>query len=101
MKKWLIISFILIACLLAILILLSPYGRHKGFHYRLVKHTIEINAPVKDVFNSLGNSKNASRWSVFVHHINPLNTDSVPDGIPEAEEDVFARLMKKGCNGMN
>lgn len=96
MKKWLPIIFLIIACLVTVIILLSPYGQYKGFSYSLVKHTVEINAPVKDVFNFLGNSKNASRWSVFVHHINTLNADVVPDGIPGSRRRCFCRADEKG-----
>ncbi len=96
MKKWLTIIFLAITFLFAVMILLSPYGMHKGFQYRLVNHTVVINTPVKDVFNFLGNSKNAWRWSVFVHHINPLNADSVPDGIPGSRRRCFCRADEKG-----
>lgn len=60
MKKWLAITFIIITCLFTAMILLSPYGPQKGFSYRLVKHTVEINIPVKTAFNFLGTSRNAS-----------------------------------------
>ena len=96
MKKWITISLLIIVCMFSIIILLSPYGTHRGFSYKVVKHTIEINASVKDVFNFLGNSKNASQWSVFVHHIQPLNADSVQDGKTGSRRRCFCRAYEKG-----
>ncbi len=58
----------------------SPYGKKEGFAYKLVKSSMEIDAPADSVFKYLGNSANASKWSVFVRLIKPLNSDSFPDG---------------------
>jgi len=96
MKKRLTIIFLAIACLFAAIIFFSPYGKYEGFEYKLVKYTVTINAPVKDVYSFLGNSKNASRWSVFVHHIIPLNADSVPDGMPGSKRRCFCRADETG-----
>lgn len=73
---------LLILALLVLLALLawSPYREHEGFAYRLVKETVDIDASCERVHAYLGNSANASDWSVFVDHITPLNDDSVPDG---------------------
>lgn len=96
MKKRLIIIFLAIVCLFTAIIFFSPYGKYEGFAYKLVKHTVTINAPVKDVYSFLGNSINASRWSVFVHHIIPLNADSVPDGMPGSKRRCFCRADETG-----
>ena len=77
-------------------LIFSPYGKHKGFDYKLVKHTIEIDAPVEKVFGFLGNSNNAQRWSVYVHHITPLNADSFPDGTPGGRRRCFQQADEKG-----
>lgn len=45
-----------------------------------IKNTILIHAPVHEVYAYLGNSSNASKWSVFVSKIYPLNSDVVQDG---------------------
>ncbi|HSM37116.1 MAG TPA: SRPBCC family protein [Longimicrobiales bacterium] len=75
----------LAALLLAVLgflalLIWSPYREHDGFPYPLVKETVDVDAPCERVHAYLGNSANASDWSVFVDHITPLNEDSVPDG---------------------
>ena len=96
MKKRIIIISLVIVCLLTIIVILSPYRSYEGYPYRLIKHTVEINAPVKTVFDFLGNSKNASRWSVFVHHIITLNADEVADGKPGSRRRCFCNADEKG-----
>lgn len=72
--------FILIFASIIATLLLSPYKKQKGFNYRCVQSTVEINASADSVFKFLGNSGNATRWSVFVDHISPLNSNEVDDG---------------------
>jgi len=74
----------------------SPYRFHKGFSYKLIKQTIEIGAPAEKVYQFLGNSGNAAKWSVFVHHISPLNVDSVPDAAVGARRRCFRNADEKG-----
>jgi uncharacterized protein YndB with AHSA1/START domain len=78
------------------MIALSPYGRHAGFPFPLMKATVEINASPDSVFRYLGNSDNARRWSVFVHHINTLNPDSVPDGQVGSWRRAFCNADETG-----
>ena len=94
---WLLILF---AISLSIIVIASPYGKSEGFDYRLVKHNVHINASPDSVFRFLGNSNNARKWSVFVHHITPLNADSLPMECPAAAEGVFAKQMKRESYGM-
>lgn len=75
---------------------MSPYGRKNAFRYRLIRQSTEINTSVDKVFSFVGNSKNASRWSVFVHHINTLNAGSVPDGLPGSRRRCFCNADEKG-----
>jgi hypothetical protein len=75
---------------------LSPYGKHEGFGYPLLEHTVEIEAAPDSVFRYLGNSGNARKWSVFVHHIAPLNADSVPDGAVGARRRCFCKADGNG-----
>jgi len=74
----------------------SPYGAKENFNYKLVLNTIEINAPVDSIFNFLGNSANAARWSVYVDHITTLNNDSVPDGTPGSRRRCFQNADEQG-----
>jgi hypothetical protein len=94
-SKWLLL-FIVPVLLFAGVIFLSPFGNHNGFSYKLIKHSVDIDAPAKDVFNFLGNSANASKWSVFVDHINPLNNDSIPDGKTGSTRRCFCNANEKG-----
>lgn len=58
----------------------SPYRVHSdGDRPRLATST-DVEAPCDSVFDYLGNSSNASDWSVYVDHITPLNAASVRDG---------------------
>jgi uncharacterized protein YndB with AHSA1/START domain len=79
-----------------LMIVLSPYGKHEGFPYPLMKTTVEIDAAPDSVFRYLGNSDNARRWSVFVNHINTLNGDSVPDGAVGSRRRAFCNADEQG-----
>lgn len=95
-KKITLISLSILTIGLIIMIITSPFGSHKDFNYKLVIHSIEINAPVDSVYSFLGKSSNASKWSVFVNHINPLNTDKVPDGKVGCQRRCFQHADEKG-----
>jgi uncharacterized protein YndB with AHSA1/START domain len=88
----LLFLFLIIAGVVAF----SPYGRQKGFSYKLIKHSIDINAPAERVFDFLGNSHNASRWSSFVSHITVLNPDSFTDGTSGSRRRCFRNKNEKG-----
>ncbi len=79
-KKWSVGIVLSLILLISGMVACSPYGSYDGFSYKLVKCTITIDAPVDSVFVFLGNSDNASRWSVYVDHITTLNSDSFADG---------------------
>src|SRR6187455_1770069 len=85
-----------LAIIICIVILTSPYGRSEGFEYRLVKYTVNINTSSDSVFRFLGNSNNARRWSVFVHHISTLNADSLPDGRPGSRRRCYCKEDETG-----
>ena len=69
LKKILIGILITLAVAILAMVVFSPYKKHNGFDYKLVKHTIVINVSVDSLFRYLGNSNNARNWSVYVHHI--------------------------------
>jgi uncharacterized protein YndB with AHSA1/START domain len=102
-KKWLKIILLISLALLGIFVIafflmvaFSPYGSYKGHDYKLVKTSIVIDAPVDQVFTYLGNSDNASEWSVFVDHITTLNSDKVPDGQKGSVRRCFENANEKG-----
>lgn len=97
LKKWLTGICIVLLLGVAGMIVFSPYGSQEGFPYKLVKHTVEIDAPADSVFNFLGNSANASQWSVYVDHITPLNADSFPDGSIGSRRRCFCNKDETGA----
>ena len=96
LAKIVALSVVIAALALAAMIHFSPYGRHEGFPYRLMEHSVDIGVPADSAFRFLGNSDQARRWSVFVHHITPLNADSVPDGALGSRRRCFCRADESG-----
>jgi len=96
LKKILLGILITLCVALLAMVVFSPYKRQDGFNYKLVKHTLVINAPVDSVFRFLGNSDNARKWSVYVHHISTLNSDEVKDGLPGSIRRAFCTADEKG-----
>lgn len=98
--KWIkrIILSILLILIAGIgsVIYFSPYTNYPGFENKVVKYTVEINASVDSVYRFLGNSGNASRWSVFVDHITPINADSFADGKQGSRRRCFCRADETG-----
>lgn len=82
--------------LLAGAIVFSPYRRQDDRSERVIRRTVEVAAPCAVVFDYLGNSANASDWSVFVDHITPLNADSVPDGARGSIRRSFRNADERG-----
>lgn len=80
----------------ATLIVISPFGNKKDFPYKLVIHSVEIDAPVDSVYRFLGNSSNAAKWSVFVDHIDPLNSQLVADGKVGCRRRCFKNTNEQG-----
>ncbi|MDQ3109433.1 MAG: hypothetical protein M3R17_06020 [Bacteroidota bacterium] len=77
-------------------IVYSPYGKHRGYDYKLIETYVDIDVPADSVFKYLGNSDNAQDWSVYVDHITPLNNDSFPDGAVGARRRCFRNPDEKG-----
>jgi len=95
-KKIILITFCLLSLGLIVMIATSPFGHQKGYNYKLIIHSIEINTPVDSVYRFLGRSSNASKWSVFVNHISTLNEDKVPDGKVGCMRRCFQNADEKG-----
>jgi len=88
--------FGLIAVVLFLSILLSPYGNPGVGDYKLVKESVVIKAPVSQVYQYLGNSENARQWSTYLHHITPLNDQKIPDGKVGSIRRCFVYQNEKG-----
>lgn len=96
MKKVSIGILVLLVLSSCIMIMVSPYGQTKGMPYKSVQHSIIVNVPLEKAYAYLGNSNNASKWSVFVHHITPLNPDSFADGQTGSRRRCFCYANEKG-----
>jgi uncharacterized protein YndB with AHSA1/START domain len=90
-----IIALAIIA--IAAMIVSNPYRAHPklGYAGKSLAHTVDIDMPPDSVFRYLGNSDNASHWSVFVDHIIPLNADSIPDGSVGSRRRCFCKADGK------
>jgi uncharacterized protein YndB with AHSA1/START domain len=95
MKRIEFYILLVLVLLFSAMIVFSPYGSQSSLPYKAISHTVDIDAPVSMVFAYLGNSANASNWSVFVDHIVPLNTDSVNDGTPGSIRRCFTDSAEK------
>lgn len=61
---------------------LSPFKYNKqNKRYELVNQ-VNVEVPVHEAFEYLGNSANARVWSVFVKEVIPLNQEKIEDGKP-------------------
>jgi len=98
--KWfkrITISILLLLIIgIASIVYFSPYTNYPGFEGKVVKYTVEIDASVDSVYSFLGNSKNASKWSVFVDHITPINADSFADGKQGSRRRCFCKADETG-----
>ena len=86
----------IVLIVLLFMIEFSPYGNHNGFDYKLVKVSVDIDAPPAEVFTYLGNSDNAEEWSSFVEHITHLNPDEKADGELGAKRRCFKNKDESG-----
>ena len=64
--------------------------------YQGSSHKVIINAPAKQIYQYLSNSKNASEWSSFVSHIIPLNPKITKDGTIGSIRRCFKNKNEKG-----
>ncbi len=75
----------------------SPYKHSENYPYKnVVDNTVIINEPIDSVYRMLGHSSYARQWSVFVHHITPLNPNEVTDGTPGSIRRCFAQENENG-----
>ncbi len=78
------------------LMFFSPFKKQAGSKHSILTCTVEINAPVDSVFNFLGNSSNANKWSSFVNHISPLNAENFTDGSVGSQRRCFVQEDELG-----
>mgnify|MGYP002629280229 CR=1 FL=1 len=93
-KKIALWILVLITLAVILLIIISPYKYHED-DFRTVEASIAINAPVDSVFAYMSNSDYASDWSSYVDHIEPLNSDKIPDGKKYSVRRVFVSKNEK------
>lgn len=83
MKRIYLLVFIALSLFfisLGLIIFFSPYGKGELYDNRFLKSSVTISMSKDSVYNVLGNSENARKWSVFVHHINTVNSSQIMDG---------------------
>ena len=78
--KIVVFAVLILAFTISLLDYFSPYRNNNIYPNRALIQSITIKKPPSVVFNYLGNSDNASNWSVYVNHITPLNTQEIEDG---------------------
>ena len=96
MKRKISIFTSIAICFLVAYFMFSPYQYSLDFQNRILIETIKINAPTKQVYQYLGNSKNASEWSAFVSHIIPLNGEKFKDGTIGSIRRCFKNKNEEG-----
>ncbi len=79
-----------------LLLVFSPYGKQIGFDQKVLVQKVDINAPVEQVYNYLGNSDHAKDWSSFVHHISLLNQSDHQDGTVGSIRRCFKNKNERG-----
>ena len=77
-------------------LLFSPFQYDETNQGYRLANDVEIEATTEAVFDYLGNSSNASRWSVFVNNIQPLNEGEVADGATGSKRRCFCSPGKPG-----
>lgn len=88
------ISFLLIG--LMSFFWLSKFKFHPEIGKRAISYSVNIRVSVDSVFQFLGHSSNASKWSSFVDHITPLNPHLVADGEVGSERRCFKEANETG-----
>ncbi len=97
MNRFLIKSFQYVAAptllTLGVCWLFSPF-ESKGVDL-FTQQEVMINKNCAGVFSYLGNSDNATDWSIYVSHIKPLNPELVEDGNVGSERRCFTGNQAK------
>lgn len=83
-----------VSVVLVLMVVFSPYSRQGD--QRMIAYSLVIDAPTELVFDYLGNSENASDWSVFVDHISTLNGGEIPDGSVGSIRRCFVHADESG-----
>lgn len=87
---------VLIIFILLLMIYFSPLKKNTTTGLYVLEESITINKPTVQVFDYLGNSAEAGKWSVFVSHITPLNSESIHDGKVGSIRRCFKNKNEKG-----
>jgi len=93
-KRFGVVTLLVLVVTFAGMIAFSPYGNEDGYDYKVIKTSTVINASADSVFSYLGKSSNASKWSVYVRNIQPLNADKFPDGSVGGRRRCYSKQDK-------
>jgi len=89
MIKWSVRYLAVAIVALGILIFCSPYGTQDGYAQKAIIVETDIHAPSSKVFEYLGKSENASKWSTFVKQIKSINL--IKDGEEGSKRRCFGK----------
>jgi hypothetical protein len=81
---------------LALAIGFSPFSKNYDNGEWEMEVSIAIDANTDSVYTYLSNSANASVWSSYIHHITPLNSDSILDGETGSVRRCFKNENEEG-----
>ena len=59
--------------------------------------SVIVDVSAEQLYRVLGDSGNARKWSVFVHHISATNADKVPDGAVGSQRRCFVNENETGA----
>lgn len=78
------------------LLIFSPFSKQNGSSKPILLCSIEVNVSADSLFNYLGNSSNASKWSSFVDHISTINADEHIDGTVGSVRRCYVQADEEG-----
>ncbi|MDZ4759245.1 MAG: hypothetical protein SGJ10_14050 [Bacteroidota bacterium] len=96
MKKKIYITLIILLVIVFLTYFFSPFKGNDIYKHKAIVSTMEIKAPISKVFTYLSNSSNATKWSVYVHHITTLNSQEVVDGKIGCRRRCFQQADEQG-----
>jgi hypothetical protein len=89
-------SVVGVLLVLSLVLWFSPFAKNHDHGEWEMENSIIIHENMDSVYAYLSNSSNASNWSSYVHHITPLNADSLADGTLGSVRRCFKNENEKG-----
>lgn len=96
MKKKIYITLIILFVIVFLTYFFSPFKNNELYKHKAIIASIEIKKPVAEVYAYLSKSSNATKWSVYVHHITTLNPQEFADGQVGCRRRCFQQADEQG-----